>query len=123
MIRRTPRSTRTDPLFPYTTLFRSSQYAAGETLLSNPARRTLQASLRCATAPVSSAHPLLHRMYLAILCPDAPSSTHRVTTKGRSEAPTSELQSLMRISYAVFCLKTKTLKNTHHNSNQVKTIP
>src|SRR3546814_18095407 len=99
MIRRTPRSTRTDPLFPYTTLFRSSQYAAGETLLSNPARRTLQASLRCATAPVSSAHPLLHRMYLAILCPDAPSSTHRVTTKGSlHQSRTSVKQPTLRHS-------------------------
>src|SRR3546814_9794306 len=94
MIRRPPRSTRTDTLFPYTTLFRSGLRLydlsrdisgrhgfdfVGET---NAVWRSAQ-----------------HRQYLC-----------------RSEEHTSELQSLMRISYAVFCLKKKT-----HKKNKTKT--
>src|SRR3546814_8160287 len=98
MIRRPPRSTRTDTLFPYTTLFRSQDHAAeaaggtdrggrgqahgaagraGRAAGAGPGRRGIQqpAGLRAARA--------------------------------RSEEHTSELQSLMRISYAVFCLKKK----------------
>src|SRR3546814_11051251 len=70
MIRRPPRSTRTDTLFPYTTLFRSQLVGGGDV-------QHVQA-LNAAGAPAS-----------------------------RSEEHTSELQSLMRISYAVFCLKKK----------------
>src|SRR3546814_3575208 len=90
MIRRPPRSTRTDTLFPYTTLFRSMQ----EGLLSLMQMAKTSASiarLRAAAVPLISV--LLHP-----------------TTGGvaaRSEEHTSELQSLMRISYAVFCLKKK----------------
>src|SRR3546814_7541895 len=69
MIRRPPRSTRTDTLFPYTTLFRSD----------------------CASVQLNSSN--------WILVPEAIAK--------RSEEHTSELQSLMRISYAVFCLKKK----------------
>src|SRR3546814_6277447 len=69
MVRRPPRSTRTDTLFPYTTLFRSTRGADW---------------------------------------PPAPISVHQSwSTEIRSEEHTSELQSLMRISYAVFCLKKK----------------
>src|SRR3546814_8765572 len=75
MIRRPPRSTRTDTLFPYTTLFRSP-----------PVRR------RSAVAP---------------RCPARRCGRCRRTGRLRSEEHTSELQSLMRISYAVFCLKKK----------------
>src|SRR3546814_3028025 len=71
MIRRPPRSTRTDTLFPYTTLFRSA---------APPPRSSRAKNSRGNTA----------------------------WTLGRSEEHTSELQSLMRISYAVFCLKKKT---------------
>src|SRR3546814_16124789 len=79
MIRRPPRSTRTDTLFPYTTLFRSRvQNAAG----GQPAR-ILGARIDDADAVRDDA------------------------ARGRSEEHTSELQSLMRISYAVFCLKKK----------------
>src|SRR3546814_9749155 len=79
MIRRPPRSTRTDTLFPYTTLFRSLQgrRAAGHQLH----RR--------------------HRPGRAARC------ANRQGAADRSEEHTSELQSLMRISYAVFCLKKK----------------
>src|SRR3546814_2886436 len=93
MIRRPPRSTRTDTLFPYTTLFRSSSSAA-------------QARSPSCSLPKWSPRP-------------------RWSARRRSEEHTSELQSLMRISYAVFCLKNK--KN-HHNhvvrySHNVHTHP
>src|SRR3546814_5501847 len=88
MIRRPPRSTRTDTLFPYTTLFRSHSW------LTNHSHRIaiLSGYARYRPAPWGSrAKPC--RL-----------SGMRV---GRSEEHTSELQSLMRISYAVFCLKKK----------------
>src|SRR3546814_1572195 len=95
MIRRPPRSTRTDTLFPYTTLFRSLDDAALLVLLRFTA---LGGAHRPPPAVVSgcSAGPSRH-------CPS--------TARQRSEEHTSELQSLMRISYAVFCLKKK---NTIH---------
>src|SRR3546814_2695950 len=94
MIRRTPRSTRTDTLFPYTTLFRSGRqdwphkYAAlgdGRSLVGwwhKPVPRFLVHALRWKSVPGWG-------------------------LVARSEEHTSELQSLMRISYAVFCLKKK----------------
>src|SRR3546814_4616284 len=88
MIRRPPRSTRTDTLFPYTTLFRS-------------ARR------RCARRP-SGRCPVRSR-----------ARSGGVRTRVRSEEHTSELQSLMRISYAVFCLKKKKQKNKRIISQQI----
>src|SRR3546814_7936404 len=102
MIRPPPRSTRTDTLFPYTTLFRSGGAQTG-------------------AAGTDDQHVVL--MFVDFVC------THRIgalsesvvrvaasagkAETGRSEEHTSELQSLMRISYAVFCLKknTTTLKN------------
>src|SRR3546814_9023409 len=88
MIRRPPRSTRTDTLFPYTTLFRSHAVPA-----QRPAPRApcLQARGRTAVAQ----HP------------DPKGPACRAPARRRSEEHTSELQSLMRISYAVFCLKKK----------------
>src|SRR3546814_1811137 len=87
MIRRPPRSTRTDTLFPYTTLFRSQ-----------PARDAGRVRPDRAAALHRHSRPdPLHRDAGAI------SPLPR-----RSEEHTSELQSLMRISYAVFCLKKKT---------------
>src|SRR3546814_14801221 len=83
MIRRPPRSTRTDTLFPYTTLFRSC--------IDSPAP--------CRDVVIE---PLAHvRIVPAFRC-------------GRSEEHTSELQSLMRTSYAVFCLKKKTMQTPLH---------
>src|SRR3546814_18203445 len=81
MIRRPPRSTRTDTLFPYTTLFRS--------VLEKNHHTSCADSCHCAAAT-------LHRCGQAAV---------------RSEEHTSELQSLMRISYAVFCLKKKKTKD------------
>src|SRR3546814_9298057 len=90
MIRRPPRSTRTDTLFPYTTLFRSCPEAAPRS------RHRAGSTARARAAPRPTA---------------------------RSEEHTSELQSLMRISYAVFCLKKKKKqKKTNHKTNKSKII-
>src|SRR3546814_6324479 len=92
MIRRPPRSTRTDTLFPYTTLFRSQE--ATRLPRQKPGLRevSIHASAQEAT-PLGSGWPSRRRV-----------SIH---ASARSEEHTSELQSLMRISYAVFCLKKK----------------
>src|SRR3546814_9700930 len=99
MIRRPPRSTRTDTLFPYTTLFRSKwKIDAASTALACPSRIPATRSSSPPTPPD------------AITGTDTESAIVRI----RSEEHTSELQSLMRISYAVFCLKKKTnINNTH----------
>src|SRR3546814_12889879 len=88
MIRRPPRSTRTDTLFPYTTLFRSRP---------RPARRP---------TPHPTCRARCTRTWTAT-CPTTASPAAAATHGRRSEEHTSELQSLMRISYAVFCLKKK----------------
>src|SRR3546814_9374396 len=89
MIRRPPRSTRTDTLFPYTTLFRS------QGLLGRPAIRRSKESRR---AGRDAKEPRMSSSTADIV---------RRLGENRSEEHTSELQSLMRISYAVFCLKKK----------------
>src|SRR3546814_4389260 len=88
MIRRPPRSTRTDTLFPYTTLFRSVRSR-------RPGKRWRGPGCRSTT------------------------STRSRSTRRRSEEHTSELQSLMRISYAVFCLK----KKTHKTNGMTEVLP
>src|SRR3546814_1953974 len=90
MIRRPPRSTRTDTLFPYTTLFRSKPAVGTHSLV--PQARPYAFPL--------SASPSGKMISLV------------VSFASRSEEHTSELQSLMRISYAVFCLKKKTTRRT-----------
>src|SRR3546814_3596499 len=85
MIRRPPRSTRTDTLFPYTTLFRSIEMSRYYNILI-----------------------LLKGHYSALIRPDGK------VYFNRSEEHTSELQSLMRISYAVFCLKKKKTKQSKY---------
>src|SRR3546814_10829859 len=98
MTRRPPRSTRTDTLFPYTTLFRSH-------LHRRPRRHP--------PAAEGPRHRLRVPELRALRPPDG-AREHRLPAEGaegpqeRSEEHTSELQSLMRISYAVFCLKKKT---------------
>src|SRR3546814_8735939 len=97
MIRRPPRSTRTDTLFPYTTLFRSIAGPSQRSCQSGPVvqRQLSHSDVHCRRAGV--AQPLAPRAY-----------PHAQSPYGaRSEEHTSELQSLMRISYAVFCLKKK----------------
>src|SRR3546814_7769273 len=93
MIRRPPRSTRTDTLFPYTTLFRSPLCASAET--------TTAAKLGSVSCSAETFIATFRFEGQRIASAQAVRSTHR------SEEHTSELQSLMRISYAVFCLKKK----------------
>src|SRR3546814_2872751 len=89
MIRRPPRSTRTDTLFPYTTLFRSRR---------SDGRAGCRREMHFAEETVLAERLLCRSMV-------DPTGFEPVTS--RSEEHTSELQSLMRISYAVFCLKKK----------------
>src|SRR3546814_1484320 len=104
MIRRPPRSTRTDTLFPYTTLFRSSSRAItlqhGAIAGAHQDRRAREA-LRPGKRLIR-----IEALGLAAL-----TLRHGLTGVSRSEEHTSELQSLMRISYAVFCLKKKNSYN------------
>src|SRR3546814_6405471 len=97
MIRRPPRSTRTDTLFPYTTLFRSPDFA--RMVAEGVAGGRFD---RGRVGIVDRRHDL-GRMNLAKQLPADPQEQQPT----RSEEHTSELQSLMRISYAVFCLKKK----------------
>src|SRR3546814_4450670 len=97
MIRRPPRSTRTDTLFPYTTLFRSSLAAT-----PIPNEEALMAILAVAF-DVDAKDPVeIEKLRTA-----ADIVQHGLQLIERSEEHTSELQSLMRISYAVFCLTKK----------------
>src|SRR3546814_6877894 len=121
MIRRPPRSTRTDTLVPYTTLFRSAAGHAGEQAVRQltklgeshlhgrrqPAGRRLQV-IAASLQPVDEGAQVRRR-------------PARLGDRGedRSEEHTSELQSLMRISYAVFCLKKKKRKNIHTKTEQI----
>src|SRR3546814_1382090 len=105
MIRRPPRSTRTDTLFPYTTLFRSRGLLANTRAALEKARK--------AGVPVGYVRVGFSPDYRE--CPPASPVFSRAREHGRSEEHTSELQSLMRISYAVFCLKKK---NTNNRSQQ-----
>src|SRR3546814_8170022 len=99
MIRRPPRSTRTDTLFPYTTLFRSAEIDRSHAAMGELQKETL-------------AHIFAMR---AVLRPEQAEKFDQAVVKAltadatRSEEHTSELQSLMRISYAVFCLKKKNI--------------
>src|SRR3546814_4972271 len=115
MIRRPPRSKRTDTLFPYTTLFRSDLELSMDTVIAPPidassagrieARRAVVDYLRCFGLTESTRLTELADRFAA----------------GRSEEHTSELQSLMRISYAVFCLKKKKSHNINtHTAPQTK---
>src|SRR3546814_6376004 len=97
MIRRPPRSTRTDTLFPYTTLFRSHAVRTDHRL--QPAERRA----RPLQWPEHPRRPLRRTR--------PPGHPLSPVLSGRSEEHTSELQSLMRISYAVFCLKKKKHRN------------
>src|SRR3546814_7651243 len=94
MIRRPPRSTRTDTLFPYTTLFRSVLVLR---LREGESRLVVEVQLQQRGPPVG-----------VDACPGGVAQGDDVVPDDvRSEEHTSELQSLMRISYAVFCLKKK----------------
>src|SRR3546814_4951767 len=119
MIRRPPRSTRTDTLFPYTTLFRSWQLhqvvlAQHCSAVCRPSPYHRQQSQEATVAKYRSrrayeaAHARIYR----------PKPIRMSQRPQRSEEHTSELQSLMRISYAVFCLKKK--NKTKTSTNKIK---
>src|SRR3546814_4413385 len=109
MIRRPPRSTRTDTLFPYTTLFRSHSYRGNSETAIEHFRRALLlgpgSSRANVFAGIGGAHFNSGRYAAAAFW--IRRAMHEQPGIARSEEHTSELQSLMRISYAVFCLKKK----------------
>src|SRR3546814_10280481 len=115
MIRRPPRSTRTDTLFPYTTLFRSvlaqnADDAAHDYSVSVRVERSRDMlapvpRLRSGRTGAANINPWPFSV------PPSLRGTSRPSQAYRSEEHTSELQSLMRISYAVFCLKKKKVKH------------
>src|SRR3546814_5949760 len=110
MIRRPPRSTRTDTLFPYTTLFRSSPLDGGPGRDGHSARVYRGSSVEGQPDRCTRSRPAKSQAGR-----DDEGGPHRRRQRGRrlphrSEEHTSELQSLMRISYAVFCLKKKNQK-------------
>src|SRR3546814_8146938 len=105
MIRRPPRSTRTDTLLPYTTLFRSSRDREVDhddaVFLDEPDQQY----------QTDEAEDIQFRA-------EQPQRHQRADQRQRSEEHTSELQSLMRISYAVFCLKKKNIINNNSQYNK-----
>src|SRR3546814_1813054 len=134
MIRRPPRSTRTDTLFPYTTLFRSYIYSqrtggALQNMMTDEERALIDNFVQFDDVPVEQRDRAAARELIRELAdhrpkfifvnkvgahfpvhdkfPEAYLRYTPVLPRGRSEEHTSELQSLMRISYAVFCLKKK----------------
>src|SRR3546814_5774587 len=138
MIRRPPRSTRTDTLFPYTTLFRSAARAAAAGDVVGDRRAQAAAGRRPGGQALPAAGRRLRRELQRLqfgrhlqpaqgAAADEPGAGARHAPAGgaggplrrpvrqaaRSEEHTSELQSLMRISYAVFCLKKKTLREIY----------
>src|SRR3546814_4215791 len=104
IIRRPPRYTRTDTLFPYTTLFRSLRLAGAQDKL-RPSRHPIDPTLRRWVSRLRSTRTgKWVRFNARCFCI---AGLRRSLEPWRSEEHTSELQSLMRISYAVFCLKKK----------------
>src|SRR3546814_6019958 len=121
MIRRPPRSTRTDTLFPYTTLFRSAGQA-GSLPASSGKRQPREPGPAAADGrphPPGAAGEDRDRPNRGTDDPSYHPDARRPAHSGRSEEHTSELQSLMRISYAVFCLK-KNKTTTHNDRSQNK---
>src|SRR3546814_7242792 len=120
MYRRPPRSTRTATLFPDTTLFRSHRDRGGSAprhpdVVRGSVPRDPRVP-RAARPPDAGAHRGPHAGFAR----RARVREHAADPRARSEEHTSELQSLMRISYAVFCLKKK--KQTHNNIISDNTI-
>src|SRR3546814_4300858 len=117
MIRRPPRSTRTDTLFPYTTLFRSNWDFRSSSVVARTTKFALSVMFASIVARRWSQSPAVQRA--ASYVPITPGATRRRANSSpfrrhttspvstRSEEHTSDLQSLMRNSYAVFCLKKK----------------
>src|SRR3546814_10203086 len=99
MLRRSPRSTRTDTLFPYTTRFRSDPRAEADSRQREPVGQSRRALVQLPVRVPATVEP--------------EGGAVRAELGTRSEEHTSELQSLMRISYAVICLKTTTFHMKH----------
>src|SRR3546814_8926644 len=112
MIRRPPRSTRTDTLFPYTTLFRSPVDGGHEPAPDVVAQLDERVGVAAPQHVVSEAGERV--VEVGVLTP----RKHQ-----RSEEHTPELQSLMRISYAVFCLKKKNTTHKHKSLTMSITTP
>src|SRR3546814_2931251 len=109
MRRRPPRSTRTDTLFPYTTLFRSSADPAGR---SAPGQGRVAGRFSCRAVPRHLQWPMTLRYYRNRNGFLKENKLVKLKLTFRSEEHTSELQSLMRNSYAVFCMKKKNTTET-----------
>src|SRR3546814_6567247 len=121
MIRRPPRSTRTDTLFPYTTLFRSEFVRQKEKDMTDR-QSCIELCQKCHDTcletlvghclPMGGKHVEQAHVRLMLDCIDICRTSADFMRRSRSEEHTSELQSLMRNSYAVFCLKTKNKTRT-----------
>src|SRR3546814_4285067 len=118
MTRRPPRTTRTDTLFPYTTLFRSI-WSTGMFMLAVSLGQIVAsviATYFAARAAMRAGRDLRDDIFQRVS-----TFSEREVTHFRSEEHTSELQSLMRISYAVFCLKKKNTRK-HITQNSCKHV-
>src|SRR3546814_10596388 len=128
MIRRPPRATRTDTLFPYTTLFRSAvDPVADKRALAEKLGATHVVDALSATAAdevIEITHGGVDHAIEAVGRPQSAATAVKVLRRGgtatilgmRSEEHTSELQPLMRISYAALCLQQKNANNKHLTS-------
>src|SRR3546814_5587391 len=120
MKRRPPRSTRTDTLFPYTTLFRSK----GGVAVGIGDRRGVNVAVDPRDQPGAGfgVEKAWQHELLELRCRGAADAGNGgEPIGGRSEEHTSELQSLMRISYAVFCLKKKKTTNQQEHRQKINT--
>src|SRR3546814_2145390 len=119
MLRRPPRSTRTYTLFPYTTLFLSRHHrhsGHGRTLARRQAGRGARAQDSALPVAAVPRRRGIYRFPRKIRTADG----NPARLQDRSEEHTSELQSLMRISYAVFCLKKKKTNTSHVLQNTIR---
>src|SRR3546814_14475533 len=127
MIRRPPRSTRTDTLFPYTTLFRSSKarelHDLRNVAVQQPESSSAHIFLKSGAEKIRvQLNDILYieaaGNYMTFVLLEQRILSRLTMQETRSEEHTSELQSLMRISYAVFCLKKKKIKEQNTTQEQ-----
>src|SRR3546814_2015977 len=117
MIRRPPRSTRTYTLCPYTTLFRSDVEGAQH------GRNILDVAQKASALGNSELRRQAAQFGALYAVAGDHQNAFRTLGQGRSEEHTSELQSLMRISYAVFCLKKNTAQSLNHITPSTTLMP
>src|SRR3546814_8553549 len=122
MIRRPPRSTRTDTLFPYTTLFRSKPGVEGKFVPPglNPGKTVHMMDIHAEKGMQCADCHFAQDAHGSGYIQGEVANAVEISCKDRSEEHTSELQSLMRISYAVFCLKKKKII-THKQQHLILT--